>query len=73
MSDALKKGDPVSWDTPQGKTEGIVEKKLTEDTKIKSHKVSASKEDPEYLVKSDKSGKEAAHKPDELKQGTAKK
>lgn len=32
MPDALKKGDPVSWNTPQGKTEGTVEKKLTEDT-----------------------------------------
>lgn len=73
MSDALKKGDQVSWDTPQGETEGVVEKKLTEDTKIKSHKVSASKDNPEYLVKSDKSGKEAAHKPDELKKDMAKK
>lgn len=73
MSDALKKGDHVSWDTPQGETEAVVEKKLTEDTKIKSHKVSASKDNPEYLVKSDKSGKEAAHKPDELKKDTAKK
>ncbi len=73
MPDALKKCDPVSWNTPQGKTEGTVEKKLTEDTQIKSHKVSASKDNPEYLVKSDKSGKEAAHKPGELKKGAARK
>ncbi len=73
MPDALKKGDHVSWNTPQGETKGTVEKKLTSDTQIKGHKVSASKEKPEYLVKSDKSGKEAAHKPAELKKGTAKK
>jgi hypothetical protein len=29
--------------------------------------VAASKENPEFLVKSDKTGAEAAHKPDELK------
>ena len=67
MSDNLKKGDSVEWNTSQGKTEGKVEKKLTEPTEIKSHHVAASKDNPEYLVKSDKSGKEAAHKPDELK------
>ena len=67
MSDNLKKGDKVEWDTSQGKTEGKVEKKLTEPTDIKKHHVAASKDNPEYLVKSDKSGKEAAHKPDELR------
>jgi len=67
MSDNLKKGDKVEWDTSQGKTEGEVEQKLTEPTNIKKHHVAASKENPEYLVKSDKSGKEAAHKPEELR------
>lgn len=66
MADDLKKGDKVEWNTPQGKTQGKVEKKLTSDTKIKSHDVRASKDDPQYLVKSDKSGNEAAHKPDAL-------
>ena len=70
MADDLEKGDHVKWDTPQGETEGTVEKKLTAPTKIKSHEVKASKDNPEYLVKSDKSGKEAAHKPDELKKGS---
>ena len=66
MADALKKGDHVEWDTSQGRTEGTVEKKLTEPTKIKSHEVKASKDNPEYLVETD-SHKEAAHKPEELK------
>jgi hypothetical protein len=30
-------------------------------------KVAASKDNPPYIVKSDKSGKQAAHKPEELK------
>ncbi len=66
MSDQLKKGDKVEWKTSQGKTTGKVEKKLTSPTDIKGHHVSASKDNPEYLVKSDKSGKEAAHKPESL-------
>lgn len=66
MAEELKKGDEVSWDTSQGKTHGKVEKKLTSPMGIKGHHVAASKENPEYLVKSEKSGKEAAHKPGEL-------
>lgn len=67
MSDQLHKGDRVEWKTSQGKTQGEVEKKLTKPTEIKGHHVAASQNNPEYLVKSDKSGKEAAHKPESLK------
>ena len=67
MSKNLKKGDKVEWNTSHGKTEGTVKKKLTSETDIKDHHVAASKENPEYLVESDKSGKEAAHKPESLK------
>lgn len=67
MTDKLKKGDKVEWKSSQGKVEGTVEKKLTEETDIKNHHVSASEDNPEYLVKSDKTGKEAAHKPESLK------
>lgn len=66
MADQFKKGDEVEWKTSQGKTQGKVEKKLTEPTEIKGHHVAASQENPEYLVKSDKTGKEAAHKPESL-------
>lgn len=64
---SLKKGDRVAWETSQGTTTGIVKKKLTSPTKIKSHKVAASSTNPEYLVESEKSGKRAAHKPEGLK------
>jgi hypothetical protein len=67
MSDNLKPGDHVEWETSQGKTEGTVKKKLTEPTAIKKHSIAASDENPEYLVESEKSGKEAAHKPSKLK------
>lgn len=66
MTEEFKKGDKVKWNTAQGETTGEVEKKLTSPTDIKGHHVAASKDNPEYLVKSDKTGKEAAHKPDAL-------
>jgi hypothetical protein len=67
MSENLKSGDKVEWNTSQGKTHGTIVNKQTSETHIKKHKVAATKEDPQYIVKSDKSGKEAAHKPDQLK------
>ncbi|HEY9635109.1 MAG TPA: DUF2945 domain-containing protein [Coleofasciculaceae cyanobacterium] len=66
MSEPLNKGDKVEWNTSQGKTTGEVKKKLTSPTDIKGHHVSASKDNPEYLVESEKTGKQAAHKPDAL-------
>jgi len=67
MTKELKKGDKVEWGTSQGKTQGTVVEKQTTKTHIKKHKVAATKDNPQYIVKSDKSGKEAAHKPNELK------
>ena len=67
MSKALKPGDQVSWESSQGTVKGKVEKKLTSPTKIKTHKVEASKDNPEYLVASNKTGAKAAHKPEALK------
>lgn len=69
---SLKKGDKVEWETSQGKTSGTVKKKLTSPTIIKSHKVAASKDHPEYLVETDKTKKEAAHKPEALKKKSGK-
>jgi len=60
-------GDKVKWDHSQGTTTGKVVRKQTKPTKIKGHKVAASPDNPEYVVKSDKTGALAAHKPDELR------
>jgi len=68
MTKTLKKGDHVEWKSHGGTAEGKVVKKLTEATKIKGHKVDASRDDPQYLVETD-DGKRAAHKPDALKKG----
>ena len=67
MTKSLKAGDKVAWNTSQGETHGKVVKTVTKSTKIKTHKVAASKDNPEVIVKSAKSGDLAAHKPEALK------
>lgn len=67
MTKTFKPGDKVKWETSQGETIGTVEKKQTSPTKIKTHKVAASKSDPQYIVESDKTGAKAAHKPESLR------
>ncbi|HYZ70639.1 MAG TPA: DUF2945 domain-containing protein [Thermoleophilaceae bacterium] len=71
MADDFKKGDKVEWNTPQGKTEGEVKEKVTGEKRIgnqgqKGTKVKGSEDDPRYVVESEKSGKQAAHKPEAL-------
>lgn len=67
MTKDLKKGDHVEWSSHGSETEGTVEKEITSETKAGGRKVKASKDEPQYEVKSDKSGKTAVHKPDALK------
>jgi Hypervirulence associated proteins TUDOR domain len=62
----FRQGDRMEWNTPQGKTRGTVKKKLTSETEVGGQKINASEDDPRCLVESEKSGKEAAHKPDAL-------
>ena len=61
------KGDHVAWNSSQGEVTGRVVRKLVSPTHIKGHEIAASKENPEYLVESDKTGAQAAHKPDALR------
>jgi len=62
MAEAFKAGDKVKWHSSQGVVHGTVKKKLTAPRAIKGHAVAASADHPEYLVVSDKTGAEAAHK-----------
>ncbi len=67
MAGMPKKGDTVRWETSQGETEGTVERIVTALTRIKGHTAKATKDHPEVLVRSKKSGKEAVHKPEALR------
>jgi len=66
VAQEFKQGDKVEWNTPQGMTRGTVKKKLTSDTEVGGQKINASEDDPRYLLESEKSGKEAVHKPEAL-------
>ena len=67
MAENLKADHRVEWSTSQGPAHGRVKKKLTERTQIKDPTIAASDKDPRYLVESEKTGEEAAHKADALK------
>jgi hypothetical protein len=63
MAADLKKGDAVTWRSSQGTVVGKVARKITTPTDIEGHHVAASKDKPEYVVTSDKTGADAAHRP----------
>lgn len=67
MTKDLAKGDRVSWNTPQGRTQGTVQAKRTKDFEFAGQKFTATADDPAYIVKSEKSGDEAAHKASALR------
>jgi hypothetical protein len=66
MADDVKKGDHVTWNSHGSQAEGKVTKKITEETEAAGRKVKASSDEPQYEVKSDKSGGTAVHKPGAL-------
>ena len=65
----LEKGDKVTWSSHGQTVHGTVEGKITSRTEAAGRTVDASKDDPQYKVKSDKTGREAVHKPGALKPG----
>ena len=67
MAQDFKKGDRVTWSSHGGTAEGEVVRKITEDTEAAGRQVRASEDEPQYLVRSDKSGGEAVHKPSALR------
>ncbi len=67
MSKDIKVGDKVAWNTPQGETRGNVVAKLTGQARAAGHVAKASRDDPEYRVRSQASGKDAIHRPEALR------
>jgi hypothetical protein len=67
MGKEFKKGDRVRWSSHGGEAVGTVERKITSDTEAGGRSVRASEDEPQYLVKSEKSGGTAVHKPGALR------
>lgn len=65
--DKPRKGDRVAWKTHGTETSGKVEEEITERTEAGGRTVNASPEDPQYKVRSEKTGRSAVHRPRALK------
>jgi hypothetical protein len=62
MNKHLKLGDHVGWNSEAGHVCGTIKKRITSATKFKTYTVRASKEEPQYLIKSDTTDHLAMHK-----------
>ena len=58
MAQEFKRGDRVEWSFRGRRVVGRVRRTLTSRTVVNGRAVAASKDDPRYLVRSEKSGKE---------------
>ena len=67
MARPLKTGDRVGWRSSGAGASVASSANSSRPAKIKRHEVAASEDNPEYLVRSEKSGKIAAHKPAALR------
>jgi len=67
MKHEFKVGDHVEWNSEAGRVSGTIKKKVTSAIKFKTYTVHASKEEPQYLIKSDKSDHLAMNKGSALK------
>ena len=62
----IKVGDRVSWDSPQGRTQGKVVERKTKDFQLDGQHWRASEDEPKLVVESEKTGAKAAHEPSAL-------
>ena len=58
----FKVGDHVGWNSEAGRVRGTIKKRITSEITFKGYTVHASKEEPQYLIKSDKTDHIAAHR-----------
>ena len=62
MKHEFKVGDHVEWNSEAGRVRGTIKKKVTSAIKFKTYTVRASPDQPQYLIKSDKTDHLAMHK-----------
>ena len=67
MKKEFKMRDHVEWNSEAGHVRGTIKKKITSVITFKGYKVHASKEEPQYLIKSDTTDHLAMHKGSALK------
>ena len=62
MSKTFKRGDHVEWNSEAGRVRGVIIKKVVSNIRIKGYVHHASREEPQYLIQSDKTDHVAIHK-----------
>ena len=67
MAKTFKVGDHVTWNSEAGHVRGTIMKVHTRNVDYKGYVHHASKESPQYEIKSDKTDHVALHKPAALK------
>ena len=72
MAKKFKIGDHVRWNSEAGLVSGTIIAVHTNDFRYKGHVHRASKDDPQYEIKSDKTDHIAAHKGTALKHARGK-
>ena len=58
----FRRGDHVSWNSEAGRVRGRITRVITARIMFKGYTVRASKDDPQYEIKSDKTDHIAMHK-----------
>ena len=62
MPKILQRGDHVEWNSEAGRVRGVILKKVVADVTVHGYVHHASKADPQYFIKSDKTEHVAIHK-----------
>ena len=62
MPKEFKVGDYVTWNSEAGRVSGVVARKVTSNTRFKGYVHHASKDEPQYIINSDKTDHVAIHK-----------
>jgi len=67
MTAEFKRGDRVEWSFRGRPVRGTVRRRLTKRSEVSGQVVAASKDDPRYVVRTERTGKETVRRPGALR------
>jgi hypothetical protein len=73
MAKRFKKGDHVEWNSEAGRVRGVILKKVVSDVRFKGYVHHATRDEPQYFIKSDKTEHIAIHKGSALRRSRPRK
>ena len=62
MAKTFKRGAHVEWNSEAGRVRGVIVKKVVSDVRFKGYVRHATRKEPQYFIKSDKTDHVAIHK-----------